>query len=108
MLGLIGFCPEEKQLRLCSSRVEVSPAIWTGHFMKEWDTFWSRDHDDGSTEGMDALFGHGSPVCLPLNLKPLVAKFYMKPFEVLKRCLLLLFWCPGALLHAQCLSYLGQ
>ena len=22
--------------------------------------------------------------------------------------LLLLFWCPGALLHAQCLSYLGQ
>ena len=36
-----------------NSHVEVSPAIWTGHFMKEWDTFWNRDQDEGSAEGMD-------------------------------------------------------
>ena len=39
-----------------NSRVEVSPEIWTGHFMKEWDTFWKRDQEEGLPEGMDAYW----------------------------------------------------
>ena len=35
------------------TKVEVSPQIWTGHFMKEWDAFWNRDHEEGLPEGMD-------------------------------------------------------
>jgi len=66
------------------TRVEVSPQIWTGHFMKEWDAFWNRDHEEGLPEGMDRYLNM-VPSCHPSNLKQLLEKFCMRPLVVLKQ-----------------------
>ena len=34
------------------SKVEVSPVIWTGRFVKAWDTFWNRDSVDPFDQDM--------------------------------------------------------